>query len=669
VRYSRTMLGLLARSTAGCCAEHEGALDFASKELMERLSEKCSAKCTAAAQPVIPWPWNLPAPLKGGSQWQRRPKVEEREHVEEREDEEEAEEGEDEEEGDDDESSSCSSSSEEEETVPDGLTPEELEPWLQAAREFHMSTDFDISDDLPDLKSGERLLRLSELMDTMKAESKGKRTIQVLGDKILLGKLLSNLGVPQMPVLYATYNEAKVADLQDFVDTLANGRPEAFDLVVKPTHLSNGTGALFLSADTWRSRGYGAQKLASHMDTYLVQRAADTESEALRSLLPGFLIQPRYRSCISFGAPLEMRVVTLWGKARVGVWWWGRPNAASGSVAGGASTGSAPQRTTWLLRQAVRPGCFSEDDGWEIIHQHKGHNPGFDAAVELFRRAMPAMAIAAEAIATAVGAPFLRSDFFVGSGRWGVRLNEVAYGSGIDYRRKGSGAELVDDGPAIARILQEGHALCKQRYKPEYFLAPLGADGTSYVAGPPEWWEWWKSEDDDNSDPAEPSIEIADWPEARRHKLANWVLRDFSPAAIADVKPMVVTGCQTPRRRGHHSVQRLFSNGGLATQHTGVFTLVPVLPVSSAVTVTAVSATAALPARGPPFAPPAAAGCVSGQHARTPLRHTRVGSKGGCCSSAATSATTHMAAVSATSVAVASVPPSVTAFAASAPVA
>ncbi|CAK0800958.1 unnamed protein product, partial [Prorocentrum cordatum] len=49
---------------------------------------------------------------------------------------------------------------------------------------------------------------------------------------------------------------------------------------------------------------------------------------ALRSLVPGFIAQPRYRSCLDFGHPLEMRVVTLWGKARVGVWWWGRSSDA-----------------------------------------------------------------------------------------------------------------------------------------------------------------------------------------------------------------------------------------------------------------------------------------------------------------------------------------------------
>ena len=59
----------------------------------------------------------------------------------------------------------------------------------------------------------------------------------------------------------------------------------------------------------------------------------------------------------------------------------------------------------------------------------------------------------------------------MGNSKWGVRLNEVAYGSGVDYRRRGAASKpmgnawvggLMDDGPAIAEILQEederGHA-------------------------------------------------------------------------------------------------------------------------------------------------------------------------------------------------------------------
>merc|ERR1712157_172705 len=114
-------------------------------------------------------------------------------------------------------------------------------------------------------------------------------------------------------------------------------------------------------------------------------------------------------------------------------------------------------------------------------HEHKtGENKGFEAALELFTKAMPTMASAAEGIATAVGAPFLRSDFFVGSDKYGVRLNEVAYGSGLDVKQKSVGSpRLVDDGPMLAAILQEGMKLCS-REVPEHFLSKLGVAGRTY---------------------------------------------------------------------------------------------------------------------------------------------------------------------------------------------
>jgi len=96
---------------------------------------------------------------------------------------------------------------------------------------------------------------------------------------------------------------------------------------------------------------------------------------------------------------------------------------------------------------------------------------------------MPAMASTAEHLATAIGAPFLRVDFFVGSPRWGVRLNEVAYGSMVEHRRppKGDSRTLVDDSPAIARILREGAALCHQKAPSALFLEALGARGATYA--------------------------------------------------------------------------------------------------------------------------------------------------------------------------------------------
>merc|ERR1719188_335289 len=108
--------------------------------------------------------------------------------------------------------------------------------------------------------------------------------------------------------------------------------------------------------------------------------------------------------------------MTLFGKARVAVWWWGRNQASN----------EHPNRNTWLVRSPIHCGELSEDDEWDVIHQHAGKNLGFRNALKLFRRHISSIAATAEAVSVALGAPFLRSDFFIGSETWGVRLNEVA---------------------------------------------------------------------------------------------------------------------------------------------------------------------------------------------------------------------------------------------------
>lgn len=131
------------------------------------------------------------------------------------------------------------------------------------------------------------------------------------------------------------------------------------------------------------------------------------------------------------------------------------------------------------------------------------------------------MAAAAETIATAVGAPFLRSDFFVGSEKWGVRLNEVAYGSGCDCKRRAAGTNsLIDDGPAIAQILQEGFKVCKQRTAPEGFLSELGAQGSTYA-----------------------DLEVLEVPEEGRQVLQIPALR----MRLASLSPVPVADCETPQ--------------------------------------------------------------------------------------------------------------------------
>eukprot|EP00929_Paragymnodinium_shiwhaense_P096077 TRINITY_DN5755_c0_g1_i1.p1 TRINITY_DN5755_c0_g1~~TRINITY_DN5755_c0_g1_i1.p1 ORF type:complete len:697 (-),score=139.60 TRINITY_DN5755_c0_g1_i1:59-2149(-) len=353
---------------------------------------------------------------------------------------------------------------------------EDPRPWIEAARAFKMNTDFDVSAVLRRHLAVARFVDITSLFNIMKKESDGKRTIQALADKIILSRMLDNMGMPQMPMTFAARRDVERQDVYRVVEGLEQmerqGHTDAFDVVVKPTHLSNGDGAVIFDKDRWLNElgGWNKEKLFQHMKKYLATKAADNESEALKSLIPGFVVQPRYRSVFDFKTPLEVRVVTLWGKTRLGIWWWGRGIREE-------------RRNTWLIRHPRIRGELGPDDTWEILHDHQGHNPGFHEAVKLMQRAMPTMSASAETIATAVGAPFLRSDFFIGSEKWGVRLNEVAYGSGTDYKQRPVGSPcLVDDGPTIARILAEGYEQVpvQNRLGPDAFLRKLGADGVRY---------------------------------------------------------------------------------------------------------------------------------------------------------------------------------------------
>jgi len=341
--------------------------------------------------------------------------------------------------------------------TPPTFGAEELAPWLEAAEAFEMNADFDIEPHI-----GREGLHLAELMVIMKEQSAGKATIKALADKLMLHRLLANLDVPQLPALLAIEGHVDRRSVRRFVREQLCG-PNCGDVVLKPTHHSNATGVLLVSTPEESEVTSCIDYMVQHMELFMEQRAGEHESAALRSLKPGFIAQPKYQSVIGFKSPLELRVVVLWGKARVAVWWWGR----------NPSQNEMPRRNAWLVRKQAKRGVLSEDDEWEAVHQHTGENPGFNRALELFTENMSAIAATAEAIATAVGAPFLRTDFFVGSPEWGIRLNEVAYGCGCDYRALVDGGRLVDDAPAIAQILQQGIKRCQTRHPPQHFLARL----------------------------------------------------------------------------------------------------------------------------------------------------------------------------------------------------
>lgn len=238
------------------------------------------------------------------------------------------------------------------------------------------------------------------------------------------------------------------------------------------------------------------------------------------------------------------------GKAHIGIWWWGR-RAANPDL----ESKKKPQRTTWLVRRPKVVGKLSSNDDWEVLHEHAGQNRGFDKALDLFKQEMPRMAAAAEAIATEVGAPFLRSDFFVGSEKWGVRLNEVAYGSGCDCKRRAAGA-LIDDGPVIAQILQEGFKVCRERAAPEHFLSQLGAQGSTYE-----------------------DLEVVEVPETQRH-----VPQIPSPQRLRTMSVVPATECETPQARTRCQASKPQDGTAFHMMHPAVLPMpqVQLLPVGRA---------------------------------------------------------------------------------------
>jgi len=347
-----------------------------------------------------------------------------------------------------------------------------LKPWLEAAATFELNTDFDLPNH--DL---EGKMDFATLMTLMKKESAGKWTIQTMADKLLLNGLLENLGLPHMPMIFASRSLLKLRErLEVLVDKLiiATAKKQPYDIIVKPTHLSSAQGVMSFNKVHAPHREDTIKQLEKHMRKYIETSANIQESLALQSLKPGFIGQPKYKSVVSFKAPLELKVCALWGKVRCGCWWWGTRMAGPAQV---------PHRNVWIVRDPAVPGELSENDGWEVLQNHPGGNAGWENAVKLFKRHMPEMAALTEALATHLGTPFLRADFFVGSAKWGVRLNEVAYGCGLEYRsflRDGPRLQMFDDKPAMAEILRQGMNLCQQRKPPEHFLRALGVQGSSY---------------------------------------------------------------------------------------------------------------------------------------------------------------------------------------------
>eukprot|EP00747_Dinoflagellata_sp_TGD_P099940 gnl/TRDRNA2_/TRDRNA2_167896_c1_seq24.p1 gnl/TRDRNA2_/TRDRNA2_167896_c1~~gnl/TRDRNA2_/TRDRNA2_167896_c1_seq24.p1 ORF type:complete len:546 (-),score=76.67 gnl/TRDRNA2_/TRDRNA2_167896_c1_seq24:113-1750(-) len=345
--------------------------------------------------------------------------------------------------------------------------------WVKEARDFKLNADFDFSHALP----GNRKLSLQEVFDVMKKESAGKRTIQALGDKLLLHRLLDNLGVPQLPHLVEIDGKMSTEQIKRAITQCVDKyllNPDSSALFLKPSHLCEGAGACTLHPfkPQKEKRDGTIEYLVNHVQKFMGKKAGDKESEAMQSLKAGIIIQPRYHSVVRFKMPVELRVIAIWGRVREATWWWGTEDTPTLPTA----------RNVWIVRRPKKADQLSDEDDWEFLHNHKGHNIGWDRAVELFMRHMPAMSKTTEVLATAVGAPWLRADYFVGDIELGPRLNEVAYGCGCAYRWKpiDGSQQMVDDAPAIAHILQEGMKVCQQIMAPQTFLSRLGAEGNTY---------------------------------------------------------------------------------------------------------------------------------------------------------------------------------------------
>eukprot|EP00747_Dinoflagellata_sp_TGD_P099937 gnl/TRDRNA2_/TRDRNA2_167896_c1_seq21.p1 gnl/TRDRNA2_/TRDRNA2_167896_c1~~gnl/TRDRNA2_/TRDRNA2_167896_c1_seq21.p1 ORF type:complete len:553 (-),score=87.48 gnl/TRDRNA2_/TRDRNA2_167896_c1_seq21:113-1771(-) len=352
------------------------------------------------------------------------------------------------------------------------LSPD-VEIWIKEARDFKLNADFDFSHALP----GNRKLSLQEVFDVMKKESAGKRTIQALGDKLLLHRLLDNLGVPQLPHLVEIDGKMSTEQIKRAITQCVDKyllNPDSSALFLKPSHLCEGAGACTLHPfkPQKEKRDGTIEYLVNHVQKFMGKKAGDKESEAMQSLKAGIIIQPRYHSVVRFKMPVELRVIAIWGRVREATWWWGTEDTPTLPTA----------RNVWIVRRPKKADQLSDEDDWEFLHNHKGHNIGWDRAVELFMRHMPAMSKTTEVLATAVGAPWLRADYFVGDIELGPRLNEVAYGCGCAYRWKpiDGSQQMVDDAPAIAHILQEGMKVCQQIMAPQTFLSRLGAEGNTY---------------------------------------------------------------------------------------------------------------------------------------------------------------------------------------------
>mmetsp|Transcript_62749 Transcript_62749/g.99120 ORF Transcript_62749/g.99120 Transcript_62749/m.99120 type:complete len:1087 (-) Transcript_62749:8-3268(-) len=336
--------------------------------------------------------------------------------------------------------------------------------WLEEAHVFELNADFQIS-----VEPNDQQASLEELVCTIRCDSVNKLTPQALSDKLVRHRIVSNLGIPQMPVHYLVQgNSVEKAEVENFVLTHLCG-PQSHPVAIKPTHLRNGVGVIFVGRVAPED---GPQPtvnyLVHHMNKYLAQRPESCEHCEDDLLKPGFMAQEKYEAFLGFDRPLELRVFVLWGRCRLASWW-----------SHGANSGDQPIVT--LARNLVHNSRSGSTDEWSVLHSRAGSDPMYYKALEVLQCEVQTIAATAESLATEVGSPFLRADFFVGSERWGIRLNDVACGDALNN----SLLELSDESSnshalAIAHAIRDGHSLCQRRFPPEHFLSRLGVRGGCY---------------------------------------------------------------------------------------------------------------------------------------------------------------------------------------------
>merc|ERR1712137_795409 len=100
-----------------------------------------------------------------------------------------------------------------------------------------------------------------------------------------------------MPMLLAVEDSQFISeDVRQFVTR--HVYEDTQDLIVKPTHLSNAEGVTSISGIKVEEKSKTIDFLQSHLQSYMNKQAQEFESEALQSLRPGFVIQPKYKSSI-----------------------------------------------------------------------------------------------------------------------------------------------------------------------------------------------------------------------------------------------------------------------------------------------------------------------------------------------------------------------------------